>query len=89
MNCLIAPAWGGFFRVISSHALYGHSREHGVSVVEANGFPVMSNWHIVYTVAEILGTNISFDGLAQILRVTSSIRVRCGIATFFSARIPV
>lgn len=40
--------------VISNHALHGHAREHGVSVVEVDGFPIMSNWHIVYPKAKRL-----------------------------------
>ncbi len=49
-----AVAGGLGFGVISNHALHGHAREHGVSVVAVNGFPVMSNWHIVYPVAKRL-----------------------------------
>lgn len=49
-----AVAGGLGFGVISNHALHGHAREHGVSVVNVNGFPVMSNWHIVYPVAKRL-----------------------------------
>jgi DNA-binding transcriptional LysR family regulator len=34
--------------VISSHALHGHEREHGVCVLNVQGFPLDSNWHIVH-----------------------------------------
>ena len=47
-------AGGLGFGVISNHALHGHTREHGVSVVEAVGFPVISHWHIVYPKAKRL-----------------------------------
>ena len=40
--------------VISNHALHGHAREHGVTVVEAAGFPILSHWHIVYPKAKRL-----------------------------------
>lgn len=33
--------------VISSHALHGQSAEHGVSVLDVQGFPIESNWHVV------------------------------------------
>ncbi len=34
--------------VISSHALHGHAREHGVCVLNVQGFPIESNWHVVH-----------------------------------------
>ena len=34
--------------VLSSHALHGHAREHGVSVLPVQGFPLESRWHIVH-----------------------------------------
>jgi DNA-binding transcriptional LysR family regulator len=34
--------------VISSHALHGRAREHGVSVLDVHGFPLQSNWHLVH-----------------------------------------
>ena len=34
--------------VISSHALHGNAREHGVSVLNVAGFPLESNWHVVH-----------------------------------------
>ena len=40
--------------VISNHALHGHTREYGVSVVEVDGFPIISNWHIVFPKAKRL-----------------------------------
>lgn len=43
-----AVAGGLGLSVISNHALHGHSREHGVAILEVEGFPIISNWHIVY-----------------------------------------
>jgi DNA-binding transcriptional LysR family regulator len=34
--------------VISSHALHGNAREHGVTVLNVEGFPVESLWHVVH-----------------------------------------
>ncbi len=34
--------------VISSHALHGNAKEHGVSVLNVAGFPVESHWHVVH-----------------------------------------
>lgn len=34
--------------VISSHALHGNAKEHGVSVLNVAGFPVQSYWHVVH-----------------------------------------
>jgi DNA-binding transcriptional LysR family regulator len=34
--------------VISSHALHGNAKEHGVSVLNVAGFPVQSHWHVVH-----------------------------------------
>ena len=34
--------------VVSSHALHGHSREHGVCVLNVKGFPIESSWHVVH-----------------------------------------
>ena len=34
--------------VVSRHALHGHQREHGVSVIDVEGFPLPSAWHIVH-----------------------------------------
>jgi DNA-binding transcriptional LysR family regulator len=34
--------------VLSSHALHGNAREHGVSVLNVAGFPVQSHWHVVH-----------------------------------------
>ena len=34
--------------VVSSHALSGHGREAGVSVLKVQGFPIESQWHIVH-----------------------------------------
>lgn len=43
-----AVAGGLGVGVISSHALHGHQKEHGVAVVDASGFPIVSRWHIVH-----------------------------------------
>lgn len=34
--------------IVSSHALHGHVREHGVCVLNVKGFPIESNWHVVH-----------------------------------------
>ncbi|NVO04773.1 MAG: LysR family transcriptional regulator [Rhodoferax sp.] len=34
--------------VISSPALHGHAKEHGVSVLNVAGFPLASQWHVVH-----------------------------------------
>jgi DNA-binding transcriptional LysR family regulator len=34
--------------IISSHALHGNAREHGVAVLDVSGFPLESHWHIVH-----------------------------------------
>ena len=34
--------------LVSSHALHGLVKEHGVSVVAVEGFPLPSAWHIVH-----------------------------------------
>jgi len=34
--------------VVSRHALHGLKKEHGVSVIELDGFPLPSAWHIVH-----------------------------------------
>jgi DNA-binding transcriptional LysR family regulator len=49
-----AVAGGLGHGVISNHALHGHAREHGVSVVEVEDFPIISHWHIVYPKAKRL-----------------------------------
>jgi len=41
-------AGGMGISVISSHALHGNAKEHGVSVLNVVGFPVESNWHVVH-----------------------------------------
>lgn len=40
--------------VVSRHALHGHQKEHGVSVIEVDGFPLRSAWHIVYPASKKL-----------------------------------
>jgi DNA-binding transcriptional LysR family regulator len=34
--------------VVSRHALHGLQKEHGVSVIDVDGFPLRSAWHIVH-----------------------------------------
>jgi DNA-binding transcriptional LysR family regulator len=34
--------------VLSSHALHGSATEYGVSVLRVQGFPIASQWHLVY-----------------------------------------
>lgn len=43
-----AVAGGLGIGVVSSHSLLGIKKQHGVAVVDAIGFPVVSNWHIVH-----------------------------------------
>jgi LysR family transcriptional regulator, low CO2-responsive transcriptional regulator len=33
--------------IVSIHALRGQAAEHGVTVLDVNGFPIESNWHVV------------------------------------------
>ena len=40
--------------VVSRHALHGHKKENGVSVIDLEGFPVSSAWHIVYPASKKL-----------------------------------
>jgi len=62
-----AVAGGLGLGVISSHALYGRAREHGVSVLSVAGFPVPSQWHIVHPAARSLSP-IAAAFKAQLLR---------------------
>ena len=41
-------AGGMGISVISSHALHGNAKEHGVSALNVEGFPVESHWHVVH-----------------------------------------
>jgi len=34
--------------VLSSHALHGQAKEHGVCTLNVSGFPIESNWHVVH-----------------------------------------
>lgn len=34
--------------ILSSHALHGQAREHGVCVLDVQDFPIASNWHVVH-----------------------------------------
>ncbi len=40
--------------VISQYALHGHQREHGVRVIDVDGFPLKSSWHLVHLAAKNL-----------------------------------
>lgn len=40
--------------VVSRHALHGHQKEHGVSVIDVDGFPLPSAWHIVHPASKKL-----------------------------------
>lgn len=40
--------------VVSRHALHGHQKEHGVSVINVTGFPLPSAWHIVHPASKRL-----------------------------------
>jgi len=40
--------------VVSRHALHGHQKENGVSVIDVQGFPLPSAWHIVYPASKKL-----------------------------------
>jgi LysR family transcriptional regulator, low CO2-responsive transcriptional regulator len=40
--------------VVSQHALHGHQKEDGVAVVDVQGFPLTSAWHIVWPAARKL-----------------------------------
>ena len=40
--------------LVSSHALHGHQKEHGVAVVDVQGFPLASAWHIVHPASKKL-----------------------------------
>jgi DNA-binding transcriptional LysR family regulator len=40
--------------VVSRHALHGHQRENGVSVIDIEGFPLPSAWHIVHPASKKL-----------------------------------
>lgn len=42
-----AVAGGLGISVVSSHALHGQATEHGVAVLDVQGFPVASHWHVV------------------------------------------
>jgi DNA-binding transcriptional LysR family regulator len=43
-----AVAGGLGIGIISLHALHGHRKEHGVSVINVDGFPIASKWHLVH-----------------------------------------
>lgn len=62
-----AVAGGLGLGVISSHALHGRAREHGVAVLPVAGFPLPSQWHIVHPAARSLSP-IAAAFKAQLLR---------------------
>lgn len=62
-----AVAGGLGLGVISSHALHGRAREHGVAVLPVEGFPLPSQWHIVHPAARSLSP-IATAFKAQLLR---------------------
>ena len=49
-----AVAGGLGLGVISQHALHGHQKEHGASVIQVPGFPLQSSWHLVHLAAKQL-----------------------------------
>jgi DNA-binding transcriptional LysR family regulator len=49
-----AGAGGLGIGVISQHALHGHQKEHGASVIQVPGFPLRSSWHLVHLAAKNL-----------------------------------
>ena len=49
-----AVAGGLGIGVISQHALHGHQKEHGASVIHVPGFPLQSSWHLVHLAAKNL-----------------------------------
>ena len=40
--------------LVSSHALHGHIKEHGVRIIDVEGFPLPSAWHIVHPASKKL-----------------------------------
>ena len=40
--------------LVSSHALHGHVKEHGVRIIDVEGFPLPSAWHIVHPASKKL-----------------------------------
>ena len=40
--------------VVSRHALHGHDKEHGVRVIDVEGFPLPSAWHMVHHASQKL-----------------------------------
>ena len=67
-----AVAGGLGVGVISHHALHGYQKEHGVKVVDVEGFPLPSAWHIVHPagrrlspLAEAFKVHLHRHGLSQ------------------------
>lgn len=58
--------------VVSQHALHGHQKEHGVTVVDVQGFPLPSAWHIVHPATK----KLSPLGLAFKRHVLDEVRRR-------------
>ena len=49
-----AVAGGLGIGVVSRHALHGLQKEHGVATMDVEGFPILSNWHIVHPLSKRL-----------------------------------
>jgi DNA-binding transcriptional LysR family regulator len=49
-----AVAGGLGIGVLSQHALHGHQKEHGASVIDVSGFPLRSAWHLVHLASKNL-----------------------------------
>ncbi len=69
-----AVAGGLGIGVISRHALHGLRREHGVSVLDVEGFPLPSAWHLVHPAAKRLSP-LAQAFKAHIVREIASGRV--------------
>ena len=59
--------------VISQYALHGHQREHGVRVIDVDGFPLKSSWHLVHLAAK----NLSPIALAFKEHIVREINGKC------------
>jgi DNA-binding transcriptional LysR family regulator len=51
---VLRDAGGLGLGLVSSHALHGHIKEHGVHIVDVEGFPLPSAWHIVHPASKKL-----------------------------------
>jgi DNA-binding transcriptional LysR family regulator len=75
-----AVAGGLGLSVISSHALHGRSREYGVTVLDVEGFPLPSAWHVVWPRGKRLSP------LAQVFLDEHLLAGRGGTAPFTKRR---